>query len=116
SIERRRTCGGSAIPLTLSTFLIFCRITTLCSAHICVSPRSHLRLAALTFVMSMSHYSHLNHCLPRNASKAPNEKIAFHRCCVDDIDGLKLSYPAAGASESVHLKELFRQDVSQFAN
>jgi hypothetical protein len=29
---------------------------------------------------------------------------------------LQLSYPAAGASESVHLKELFRQDVSQFAN
>jgi hypothetical protein len=47
--------------------------------------------------MSMSHYSHLNHCLPRNASKAPNKEIAFHRCCVDDIDWLQLSYPAAGA-------------------
>jgi len=64
----------------------------------------------------MSHYSHLNHCLPRNASKAPNREIAFHRRYVDAIDWLQLPYPAAGASESVHFKELFRQNVSQFAN
>jgi hypothetical protein len=54
-IEKGRACGGSTIPLNLSTASNFGRVTTVSRrTHICVSSRPHLRLAALTFVMTMS--------------------------------------------------------------
>src|SRR5262245_22613660 len=90
-----------------------------CSAHICVSLRSHLRLAALTFVMSMSlGVATSSIAFQETRSRLRGRELyenASHSCSVCNLEWLQLPSPTAGGAESVQLKGLLLQNRSQFA-
>src|SRR5262245_35472520 len=121
SIEKRCACDGSTIPMNLVHLFCFRQNDHWsCSAHICVSLRSHLRLAALTFVMTMSpgvatSIIAFQETRARLRGRELYEN-ASHRCSVCNLEWLQLPSPAAGDSESVHLKRLLLQNGSWFAD
>ena len=90
-----------------------------CSAHICVSLRSHLRLAALTFVMTISlgvatSIIAFQETRARLRGRESYEN-ASHRCSVCNLEWLQLPSPTAGGAESVQLKGLHLQNRGRLA-